>query len=430
MDINIFFTSLLHILNEMSPYVLLGFLIAGLLHEFVKPETMSRHLSGKGWNPIFKAALLGVPLPLCSCGVLPTAVGLYRQGASKGATTAFLISTPQTGVDSIAATYSLLGLPFAILRPIAALIGGFLGGIGVNLVDNNDSEHLTANSSLHHFNESHTECNSTCCASSSVHKSFVAKILGAIKYGLVDMVASVGKWLVIGLVVAALITVYVPDHFLISLSDRPFVAMLAMIVVAVPMYVCATGSIPIAMSLVVKGLNPGAAFVLLMAGPAANFASMIVLGKTIGKKATAIYVFSVIFTAFIFGLLVDYAFPADWLAALRGSVSESCCHTFGWFPTSCTVLLILALLYSSVSIKFLSVEKLHNSSDMTTIFKIEGMACNHCRMAVEKAISAVAGVENVVVSLSDNTATVQGDFDKAEVIKAISEAGFDVINQS
>ncbi len=432
MDINRFFTTLLHILNEMSPYVLLGFLIAGFLHEFVKSETMSRHLSGGGWKPIFKAALLGVPLPLCSCGVLPTAVGLYRQGASKGATTAFLISTPQTGVDSIAATYSLLGLPFAILRPIAALIGGIIGGVGVNFVDkSNNSDHLTENSSLLRSKESHIECHSSCCNATSLHKSFVSKILGAIKYGLVDMVASVGKWLVIGLVVAALITIYVPDHFLISLSDRPLLAMLAMIVIAIPMYVCATGSIPIAMSLVVKGLNPGAAFVLLMAGPAANFASMIVLGKTIGKKATAIYVLSVIITALIFGLVVDYTFPAEWLSTLRGNAAvESCCHTFSWFPTSCTVLLILALLYSSVSIKFLSVAKLHNSSDMTTNFKIEGMACNHCRMAVEKAISTVDGVENVVVSLADHMATVEGDYDIAAVVKAITDAGFDVKAQS
>lgn len=425
MDMNTFFASLLHILNEMSPYVLLGFLIAGLLHEFVRPETMSRHLSGNGWKPIFKAALLGVPLPLCSCGVLPTAVGLYRQGASKGATTAFLISTPQTGVDSIAATYSLLGLPFAILRPIAALIGGFIGGIGVNVFDKTNAADRKIVTE-HEDSESQPHCGSSCCKDRSGNKSFLAKIISAIKYGLVDMVASVGNWLVIGLIIAALITVYVPDEFLISLSDRPFLAMLAMIVIAVPMYVCATGSIPIAMSLVVKGLNPGAAFVLLMAGPAANFASMMVLGKTIGKKATAIYVMSVIFTALIFGLIVDYSFPSDWLLSLRGSVSGTCCHSFGWFTTSCTVLLLLALAYSLVSIKLFSVEKLQNRSDMTTIFKIEGMACNHCRMAVEKAIADVDGVENVVVSLADHTATVEGDFDKAAVVKAITDAGFDV----
>lgn len=121
--------ALVRILNEMSPYILLGFILAGMLHVFVRPAQMSRHLAGRGWKPVIKAALLGIPLPLCSCGVLPTAISLRRQGASKGASTSFLIATPQTGVDSIAATYALLGLPFAILRPIAALVGSVFGGM-------------------------------------------------------------------------------------------------------------------------------------------------------------------------------------------------------------------------------------------------------------------------------------------------------------
>lgn len=135
MTFNHFINSLWVIICEMSPYILLGFLIAGMLHVFVDQKTMSRHLSGKGWKPVVKAALFGIPLPLCSCGVLPTAVALRRRGASKGATTSFLIATPQTGVDSIAATYSLLGLPFAILRPVAALAGAVAGGLAVSATD-------------------------------------------------------------------------------------------------------------------------------------------------------------------------------------------------------------------------------------------------------------------------------------------------------
>ncbi len=427
MDFNIFFMSLLEILNEMSPYVLLGFLIAGLLHEFVRPETMSRHLAGHGWKPVIKAAMLGVPLPLCSCGVLPTAVGLHRQGASKGATTSFLISTPQTGVDSIAATYSLLGLPLAILRPLAALVGGFIGGVGVNLFDKDKRSRETVVTAGAGSDDS-IDCSDNCCRNDkdSSGISFLSRIAAAVKYGLVDMVASVGKWLVIGLVVAALITVYVPESFLVSLSDRPLIAMLAMIAVAVPMYVCATGSIPVAMSLVVKGLNPGAAFVLLMAGPAANFASMMVLGRSIGKKATAIYIISVIVTALLFGMIVDYVFPSEWFSALKGTAVTSCHAEFGWFEITCTVLLLVALAYS-----FMSSRSHHNhshitSSDMTEIFKIEGMACNHCRMTVEKAIGAIPGVENVSVDLAEGSATVKGNFDRAAVVKVVTESGFDV----
>ena len=423
MDFNIFFRSLLDILNEMSPYILLGFLIAGLLHEFVKPETMSRHLAGRGWKPVVKAAMLGVPLPLCSCGVLPTAVGLHRQGASKGATTSFLIATPQTGVDSIAATYSLLGLPLAILRPIAALVGGFFGGMSVNAFDK-DNVAIPP----HKTDESAASCGVSCPVEpSSPAPSVISRLVAAVKYGMVDMVASVGKWLVIGLVIAALITVYVPDQFLVSLSDRPLLAMLAMIIVAVPMYVCATGSIPIAMSLMLKGLNPGAAFVLLMAGPAANFASMMVLGRAIGKKATAIYTLSVIITALMFGLMVDYIFPSSWFAGVNnGDAIHACHHTIGWFETGCTILLVFLLGYTFIANRSHHDHSHITTSDMKETFKIEGMACNHCRMTVEKAITSLPGVEHVVVDLSSASATVEGDFDRAAVVKAVTDSGFDV----
>lgn len=269
MNISHFFYSLFSIVNEMSPYILLGFIIAGFLHVFVKPQMMARHLAGGGTMPVVKAALLGIPLPLCSCGVLPTAVSLRRQGASKGAVTSFLIATPQTGVDSIAATYSLLGLPFALLRPVGALLGAMLGGVGVQKFDKSDEDVPQV-------------CNLAACSDremSESHVPFSRKCTEALRYGLVDMVGNVGKWLVIGLVIAALITVLVPDELFLGLADYPLLAMLMMVVVSVPMYVCATGSIPIALSLIAKGLTPGVGFVLLMAGPAANFASMMILSK-------------------------------------------------------------------------------------------------------------------------------------------------------
>lgn len=418
MDFKIFLHSLVDILNEMSPYILLGFLIAGFLQEFIKPETMSRHLAGRGWKPVVKAALLGIPLPLCSCGVLPTAIGLHRQGASKGATTSFLIATPQTGVDSIAATYSLLGLPLAIIRPVAALAGGFLGGLGVNKFADRGAKNSDA---CHASNEI------LCHADSPYIKQPLWKrILSALRYGMIDMVGNVGKWLVAGLLIAALITVYVPDEFLLSLSDRPLLAMLAMVIVAVPMYVCATGSIPIAMSLMLKGLNPGAAFVLLMAGPAANFASVILLGKNLGKRTTAVYIASVVLTALAFGLLIDYILPISWFPMRENLTGGAPCHhEIGLFPMVCTIILIMALSYSFYATR----NHNHNHSinkNMTQIFNIKGMACNHCRMSVEKAIASVAGVTAVNVDLSAATAQVEGDFSEDAIIKAVTDAGFDV----
>lgn len=406
--------SFVNILNEMSPYILLGFLIAGLLHVFVRPSTMARHLSGNGWKPVLKAAALGVPLPLCSCGVLPTAVSLRRQGASKAASTSFLIATPQTGVDSIAATYSLLGLPFAVIRPVAALVGAFAGGMAVGRFAPDS--------------EAHSGGSAPVMADDERPDGFFARLAEAVRYGLVDMVASVGKWLVIGLVVAALITVLVPDSLFTGLSRHPLLAMLAVVAVAIPMYICATGSIPIALSLMMKGLSPGIAFVMLMAGPAANFASVMILRRTQGARATAIYVGSVVVTAIAFGLVIDMLLPASWFVPpVASAAGIATCHLeLSWFDTSCSVLLAALLIYAAV--KGHRHSHKHNiDTAMTQTFKIEGMACAHCKATVEKAVAAVDGVTSVTVSLQDGTAVTEGSADREAVTKAIELAGFTVV---
>ncbi len=409
MNISHFFISLLSIVNEMSPYILLGFFIAGLLHSFVKPEMMARHLSGKGIKPVIKAALLGIPLPLCSCGVLPTAVSLHRQGASKGATSSFLIATPQTGVDSIAATYSLLGLPFAIMRPIAALAGSLLGGSATNLFCNE-------------YDEKRAPQNHDMTSGPSA-QSFGERLISALRYGFVDMVGSVGKWLVIGLIIAAIITVAVPDEFFLRLSSYPILAMLVMVVIAIPMYICATGSIPIALSLICKGLTPGVGFVLLMAGPAANFASVMILKKNLGKRATIIYVMSVITTALFFGILIDYVLPTGWFIPDVQAFSPSCHVSFGWFEITCSIILTILLLFSFIKSKSnLNLDKFNSS--MTNEYQIEGMACAHCQATVKKVIAALPGVSNVEVDLAAGKAIVEGDASKQDIENAVSQAGF------
>ncbi len=202
--------SLLSMLNSMSPYILLGFLIAGLIHVFVPRAAMARHLSGSGWKPALKAALLGVPLPLCSCGVLPTAISMRRNGASRGASASFLIATPQTGVDSIAATWSLLGPAFAIVRPVAALITAVAGGTFVSRYDKGNDT---------------VECGS--CDIEAVEAdrnradNFFGRLTDALRYGFVNLVGGIGGWLVVGLLIAAVITVYVPDDFFTVLGRTP-----------------------------------------------------------------------------------------------------------------------------------------------------------------------------------------------------------------
>lgn len=409
MDFNTILHTFLVILNQMSPYILLGFLIAGLLHVFVRPAAMSRHLSGGGWRPVVKAALFGIPLPLCSCGVLPTAVSLRRQGASKGATTSFLIATPQTGVDSIAATYSLLGLPFAIIRPVAALAGSFFGGMAVDRFDAKDEA-------------------DNCCGSAveeDIPEGFFARLVEAVRYGFVDMVASVGKWLVIGLVVAALITVFVPDSIFLSLSSYPLLAMLAMVAVAVPMYICATGSIPIAMSLMMKGLSPGIAFVMLMAGPAANFASILILNRTQGRRATFIYVSSVVVTAIAFGLVIDLLLPREWFALPGGMMAHGACHqSFGIFDSLCSALLSVLLIYTFIKNKY------HNhitNQEMNKTYKVNGMNCPHCKATVERQIGKIEGVTSVNADLATGIVTVEGEADVEKIAAAVDAAGFDFV---
>lgn len=449
MNIQHFFNAILLIINEMSPYILLGFLIAGFLHEFIKPEVMSRHLSGHGWKPVLKAALFGIPLPLCSCGVLPTAISLHRQGASKGASTSFLIATPQTGVDSIAATYALLGLPFAILRPVAALAGALWGGIAVERANGHDTATQNTPAPARHM--PHPTGNTT--------TPIIQRILNAIRYGLIDMVASVGKWLVIGLIVAAIITVAVPDSLFLSLSEYPILAMLVMVAVAIPMYICATGSIPIALSLMLKGLTPGVAFVLLMAGPAANFASVMLLRKELGMRTTAIYIASVIVTAIAFGLAIDYIMPTSWFTLPTATANQlaSPCHAeFPLLPTLCSIFLLFLLAYAYFRTRKNHSHN-HNScncgsccdtseqpsgcdgrnnnesctcSDITpatTTYHVEGMRCNHCKETIEKALTALTDVRTVNVDLAAATVTVTGTASPESVKDAISTSGFNVV---
>ena len=287
MDIQRFFISLLNVVCEMAPYLLLGFFIAGVLHVFVPQRFYANYLSQNNKFSVVWAALLGVPLPLCSCGVIPTAIGLRNEKASKGAIASFLIATPQTGIDSILATFSLMGLGFAIIRPTAALITGICGGLLVNrLIKDEDNCSLADSSQLSTL-------------------SSQLKIWRVLKYAYYDMLRDIGLRLLIGLVVAALIQVAVPDEFFLTFGSQPLLQMLLILVIAIPMYICSTGSIPVAAALMMKGLSPGAALVMLMAGPAVNLASILVVHKSMGRRFTAIYLMTIVGFSVLFGLLLN-----------------------------------------------------------------------------------------------------------------------------
>ena len=403
--------SLIMMLNEMSPYILLGFFIAGLIHAFVPRHTMGRHLSGTGFGAVFKAAMIGVPLPLCSCGVLPTAIAMRRAGASRAATTSFLVATPQTGVDSIAATWSLLGPAFAVVRPVAALVTALFGGVVVGKASA-DAQPCTDG------------CDVPAEETAAGGRSFARKMADALRYGFVDLVGSIGVWLVAGLIIAALITVFVPADFFATIGASPLLAMLGVLVIAIPMYICATGSIPIALSLMLKGLSPGTALVLLMAGPAANFASFTLISREMGRRTAALYLGSIILGAVAFGLAIDYLLPAAWFVpSLSGAHAHG--HAVASWPSLlCSTVLVALLVYSFI-LRYKSNHK--KIKAMTKEYTIRGMNCPHCRASVEKCIAAIPGVRNVSVSLADGKAVVDGDMTDDQIVRAVHDAGFEAI---
>lgn len=399
---------------EMAPYLLLGFLVAGLLYAFVPGEFYRKHLSQPGAWAIIKAALIGVPLPLCSCGVLPTAVSLRRNGASRGAATSFLIATPQTGVDSIAATYSLLGPAFAIIRPVAALVTAFIGGMAVSKSEKGDDACAVDEVDTIDAPRSH---------------GFAAKCKDAMRYGFVEMVQNIGKWLIIGLVIAACITVFVPDGFFTFFAGYPLLAMIAVVIVAVPMYVCSTGSIPIALSLMLKGLSPGAAFVLLMAGPAANFASLIIVSKSLGRKAAIAYLTVIVAGAIGVGLCIDYLMPASWFVApIASAASHVTCHiSIGVFPAICSVILVALLINAMLRKHNHNTQNSNNMETNSTIVKIKGMSCGHCTAMVQKNLLKLNGVDAVEVDLASGEARIAGAPDMKQVQEVIDDLGFEIV---
>lgn len=414
---------ILHLINEMSPYLLLGFLLAGIMHAFIPTKIYHKYLSKNNFKSVLYATAFGIPLPLCSCGVIPTAMSLRREGASKGATVSFLIATPQTGVDSIIATYALMGLPFAILRPIAALFTSLIGGIFVNIFNKNDSTVDSKNAVYSEEFKGYT---------------LSKRIVEALKYGFVDMMQSIGKWLIIGLIVAGLITTLVPDNFFALFADNSLLSMLIVLLVAIPMYLCATGSIPIAVALILKGLSPGTALVLLMAGPAVNAASILVINKVLGRKTLLIYLFAIISGAISFGLCIDYILPTQWfISALNVASSCSAHATPQYFNIACTIILFI-LLANAFLLRFLrknndcsckcecnkSQETNNEQEPEFKVINIEGMHCIHCAKSVKRAIAEIDGVESVSVDLDNKTATVKGKVPTELIHKAISSLGF------
>jgi uncharacterized membrane protein YraQ (UPF0718 family) len=282
---------------EMSPFLLLGFLVAGGLSVLISPETIERHLGQPGLWQVIKASLLGVPLPLCSCSVVPVSASLYKHGATKGATLSFLASTPQTGVDSIAVTWSLLGPVVTLFRIAVAFLSGILAGASMQ---------LKHGATPQNSGTARPACD--CCAG----ENQTPRILRALHYGFVILPRDMGRPMLLGLLISGLLTAVIPENYFADKLAPGLVSMLLMMVIGIPIYTCSSGSVPVALALIHAGVSPGAALVFLVTGPATNAATVTTIGSLLGKRAVISYLAWICICALAAGLLLDLALdPAD-----------------------------------------------------------------------------------------------------------------------
>lgn len=315
-----FFTALFELSNAMAPYIIFGLVFAGILHEFVPDTLVTKHLGKDNIFSVIKATLFGVPLPVCSCGVIPLATSIKKSGASKGSTLSFLISTPITGVDSIMATYGIFGWIFTIYRVITSMVIAMVAGILTNLFDKEVTSPKPAFSAVKAPNtlsptfsmqkEEEGSCCSTgesCCAPKEKQFWFTS----AMRYAFITLLGDIAKPLVWGLLIGALITVAIPESISEILTEYSWFSYVIVIAIAIPMYVCATASLPIAAGLMLSGVSAGAAFVFLSAGPATNTVTIGVVKKMLGSRSLAIYLGSIIIGSIVFGLGLDYLFSAS-----------------------------------------------------------------------------------------------------------------------
>ncbi len=370
---------------RMAPWLLVGFGAAALLKKLLPPGFVSRHMGGGFWGPL-KASLLGGPVPVCSCGVLPLAAALRKEGASRGSVVSFLVTTPVTGPDSFAVTWSLLGLPFALWRVLTAVVSGLLGGWLLELRPERREGPAREERARPGWRE-------------------------ALRFGFLTLPAEIGTWLFLGIFLGGAITALVPQ----GLLHLPgFWGYLGALAVSLPLYVCATGSVPIAAALMMKGLSPGAALAFLVAGPATNAASLGVIKKIAGGKGLWVYLLVIVAGSLGMGALLD------WLG-LASSAGAAAAHKAAPGLLEWLSLAALAGLYAYSKLSSLLRKPGHGA-----VVKVEGMSCQGCAERVRGAVASVKGVRGVWVDLKEGLVRVEGEASLAEVKRAIERAGYKV----
>jgi len=401
--------ALWQILLELAPSLLLGLFIAGLVHVYVPAAAIHRRLSRPDFASTVRASLLGVPLPLCSCGVIPTALGLRKAGASPGATTSFMISTPQTGVDSILVSAAFLGWPFALFKLVAAFVTGVIGGMLVNRYTPSPGS-------------ADTEGEMTLSAATGDRG-----MIGAVRYALFDLLAAIDLWLIAGVLAAALITASVPaDFFAGQAWAHGVLGMLVVLAIALPLYVCTTASVPIAASLIAAGMPAGSALVFLMAGPATNVATIGAVYRTLGATVLGLYLGTVVVMSLGFGLLFDQVLSA------APTLDAPHDHGGDWLATlsALALLALLALLQWrrwQARLAATDAGAAHGPRDDDLVLHVQGMSCQHCVGSVKRALESVARVDRATPDLASGRVRIHGGgVVVPALVRAVEDAGFTV----
>ncbi len=381
---------------QLAPWLLLGAAAAGLLHVLL-PRDFARQ-QFRGTSGVVKAVALGVPLPLCSCGVIPAGLGLKKDGASDGAAVGFLISTPQTGVDSLLVSASFLGWPFTIFKMMSALVMGLVGGVA--------SEALHTDAAAESRLEGATAPHST---------------VGFFEH-VVDVIRPIWRWIVFGVVASAAITVWIPPGAMAGWAEvNPALTGLAALLIAVPLYVCATASVPIAAALVMQGMPTGAALVFLMAGPATNVATIGAVRRAFGGRVLAVYLSTVVIGSVVLAYLYDALMPFEAL----GSMTHEHGHPW-WAWASAFVLGALFLYFALDDLRRAVQRRRAPATEAAVTLEVEGLTCDNCVRKLEQALAETEGVTSAVVTLKPQRATIEGTVAPSELEAVVRATGYAV----
>jgi uncharacterized membrane protein YraQ (UPF0718 family) len=326
------------LVREAAPYMLAGFLLAGVVRAFVPTAAVVKFLGKAKVRSVFWAAAIGVPLPLCSCGVIPMAAALRREGASKGAVSSFVISTPESGADSILATYALMDLPMTIARPVLAFVTAFVAGVAEVLFGRPSAAPAPEKAACG------CGCEDNCGDAESAKPGIARRLAGGLSYAFGEMFEDMAAYLLVGFLAAGVLAAAVPPTLVAERLSSHTLQIIALVILGAPIYVCATAATPIAAVLVAKGVSPGAALAFLLAGPATNAASLAVLSKYLGRRSVVIYLVTIIILAIAGGVVLNAVYDGSGLTADFATAPPAAARGFDYFGTLAAAAFLLLCL--------------------------------------------------------------------------------------